>query len=79
MFLNDTNIEATFMKESFGINGQRECTLVVKISEDPQILKVSKPKDYKLLSEKLSYLDHLAQSGFLDFQRIEIASNDTMH
>lgn len=79
MFLHDDHIENSFVKEGFGAHGEREAVLVVEMSERPDVLKQSKPKDYQNLSEKLSYLDNLAKNGFLDFNRIEVVSNDTKH
>ena len=79
MFLNDENIESTFVRESFGLRGEREAVLVIKMNEDPSSLKLSRPKDYEILSEKLGYLDNLAKNGFLDFNRIEVISKETKH
>tara|TARA_B100001750_G_scaffold242531_2_gene256094 strand:+ start:2677 stop:2916 length:240 start_codon:yes stop_codon:yes gene_type:complete len=79
MFLNHENIETTFVREGFGLHGEREAVLVVEMTEDPSSLKISSPQNYKILSEKLSYLDNLAKNGFLDFNRIEIISNETKH
>ena len=79
MFLNHENIENTFVKEGFGLHGEREAVLVVRMNRQPDELKISRPKDYESLSEKLSYLDNLAKNGFLDFNRIEIISSDTRH
>lgn len=79
MFLYDEKIEGTFLKESIDNQGLRELVLIVKMSENPEQLKERNPKNYKMLSEKLGYLDNLARSGFLDFNRIEVTSNDTVH
>ncbi len=79
MFLYDDKIEGTFMKESINNLGARESVLIVKMTQNPEELKKSNPKDYKLLSEKLSYLDNLAKSGFLDFNRIEVTTDSTIH
>lgn len=79
MFLNHENIESTFVREGFGLRGEREVVLVVEMNEDPSHLKMSRPQDYKSLSEKLSYIDNLAKNGFLDFNRIEIVSHETKH
>ena len=79
MFLNHENIENTFLKEGFGLHGEREAILVVKMNTEPDQLKLMRPKDYQSLSEKLSYLDNLAKNGFLDFNRIEVVSEHTTH
>jgi len=79
MFLNDENIETTFVKESISDRGQREAVLVVKMTDDPNSLKLKDPENYKQLSQKLKYLNDLAQSGFLDFHRIEITKSATLH
>ena len=79
MFLNHESIDNTFVKEGFGLHGEREAVLVVKMNTQPDALKLSRPKDYEELSERLSYLDNLAKNGFLDFNRIEVVSSDTRH
>ncbi len=79
MFLYDEKIEGTFMKEGFGADGQREAVLVVKIKDKPEKLKMEHPKEYRMLSDKLGYLDNLAKNGFLEFNRIEVTSTDTVH
>ena len=79
MFLNHETIDNTFVKEGFGLNGEREAVLVVKMNTQPDMLKTSRPKDYEELSERLSYLDNLAKNGFLDFNRIEVVSGETQH
>ena len=76
MFLNHENIENTFLKEGFGLNGEREAVLVVKMNQKPEDIKISRPSDYESLSEKLHYLDNLAKHGFLDFNRIEVVSEE---
>lgn len=79
MFLHDDKIQGTFVKESFGSQGEREAVLVVKMTETPEALRQSNPKEYKQLSNKLGYLDDLAKSGFLDFSRIEVTTDKTLH
>lgn len=72
MFLNDTHIQSTYMKESVGLNGQKETVLVINMDSEPEILRGQNPKHYKHLSDNLSYLNSLASQGFLDFDRIEV-------
>ncbi len=79
MFLNDNNISANFLKEGLSVNGQRENILVVKMIGTPADIKRKNIKEYEALSEKLGYLDNLARNGFLEFNRIEVTSDDTMH
>lgn len=78
MFLNETHISKTFIREDIAASGLNEAILVVEMDDTPDHIKESDPKTYDRLSQKLSYLDNLAQNGFLDFNRIEIVS-DTKH
>ncbi len=79
MFLNDNNIYASYVKEGFGHNGKRENILVVKMIKSPNDIKRENIEEYNALSKKLGYLDNLARQGFLDFNRIEITANKTLH
>ena len=79
MFLNDTHITSTFIREGFGMKGERETVLVIQMDENPTELREKDPKNYQTLSEKLSYLDNLAKNGFLEFNRIELTSAETKH
>lgn len=79
MFLNDSYIQSTFMREGLGLHGEREVVLVVKMNEEPESLRETNPKHYESLSEKLNYLETLAKHGFLDFNRIEVLASDAAH
>lgn len=77
MFLNENHISRTFIRED-DRSGHNETVLVIEMDDTPDKLKETDPKGYDRLSQKLSYLDNLAQNGFLDFDRIEVIS-DTKH
>lgn len=79
MFLNEAHVSKTFIREDIASSGLNESILVVEMDDTPDHLKEVEPKTYQRLSEKLAYLNNLAQNGFLDFNRIEIITNQTRH